>query len=165
MASILDLGMHSFANPFSLLWFSRSPTLSRCLCSGKSSRRPSPTLEMSSSCCHSPTINVVKGKQTKCYKPDRVPFVPLFYRENSVMFSVTFWQWVQEVTFSFIFHFYIYYLMGTSKFMGKFWTIVVQLHIVILNIFYLFGDSQFQRNVTEVGIFKAVRNALLQSYE
>ncbi len=80
------------------------------------------------------------------------------------MFSVNVIQWFLEVLFLLIFHVKIYSNQELTKLQERFWILYINIHINVVNAFYLFGDSEFHRSVTEVGVLKSVQRAFFQSY-
>ncbi len=86
------------------------------------------------------------------------------FREDGVMFSVSFWQWVLEVLLVLLMTLHLYYLAGKSRFFDKFFNVIGTFYYHVINAFYLFGDREFQRGVTQNGILTSVRKAIFQSY-
>ncbi len=79
-----------------------------------------------------------------------------FSRENGVMFSISFWQWVLEMVFMAIMRIHLYLSVGSNKFIDELMTVYVYFHLSTINAFYLFGDRDFQRSVIKFGFVRAL---------
>ncbi len=87
------------------------------------------------------------------------------FREDGIMFNVNILQWILEVLFMILLNLKIYASDdGFNALQERIWHIYVSVHIHLVNAFYLLGDSEFLRSVTEVGIIKSLQRAFLQSY-
>ncbi len=80
------------------------------------------------------------------------------------MFSVNIIQWGLEFLFMFIFSSKIWIDSENSHLTNRLWLHYVQIHLTLVNAFFLLGDNSFQRSVTEVGVLKSLAKALLQTY-
>ncbi len=80
------------------------------------------------------------------------------------MFLVNIGQWALEFLFMFIFSSKIWIDVGNGIFINRIWLHYVQIHLTIVNAFFLLGDSEFHRSVTEVGFLKSLGRSLLQTY-
>ncbi len=85
------------------------------------------------------------------------------FREESIMFAVTFWQWVLELAANFVIYVYPQIPRKVNNLAEHVYTIAVQLFFAILNTFYLLGDGQFHMNASKFGIATAIFKALFQS--
>ena len=87
------------------------------------------------------------------------------FRDDGIIFAVTFWQWIAELVISGIMVF-LHINRGKNQALDHFILLFLGfLAYVFFPAFYLMADSKFRRTLEAKGLKKAIISALTQKYE
>ncbi len=79
------------------------------------------------------------------------------------MIKTSIWQWIFEMVILVTMNSFIFLVYGRNKIFDRYLIVINILFAIILNSFYLLGDSKFQRQYHTLGCRKALMNAVFQS--
>lgn len=83
-------------------------------------------------------------------------------RDNGIVISISIIQWGIELIHTVSYYLYVYYLHGISNYADKIFSVyLIVFHMIIQPSFYLNGDAEFRRNLSNNGLFSALKTAIL----